>query len=51
MLVGTKVDCEEERVVSFAEAEVLAKKIGIPYIETSAKENKGVSEAFNMLGE
>ena len=38
-------------MVSFAEAEELAKKIGIRYIETSAKANTGVSEAFNRLGE
>jgi GTPase SAR1 family protein len=37
MLVGTKKDCEENRVISYETAEKLAIKVGIKYMETSAK--------------
>ncbi|KAJ2897475.1 hypothetical protein GGI21_001669 [Coemansia aciculifera] len=45
-LVGTKNDLVNERQVSLKEAEDLAKKYGCPYIETSAKDNRGIEELF-----
>lgn len=46
ILVGTKLDDTAERVVARNEAEALAKRIGINYIETSAKTNHNVKESF-----
>lgn len=38
IIVGNKADCKEgERQVSRAEGEALAKKYGVPFIESSAK--------------
>ena len=39
MLVGTKSDLEPERQIETEEAQDLAKKLGIPYMEVSAKTN------------
>ncbi|EAY14610.1 small GTP-binding protein, putative [Trichomonas vaginalis G3] len=47
LLIGNKADLE--RAVSKEEAEGLAEKYDIPYFETSAKEDKGVTEAFEKL--
>jgi len=51
MVVGNKVDLEEEgRVVEKAQAEAFCKKNGdMLFIETSARENMGVEEAFEKL--
>lgn len=37
------------RAVTQAEGEALAKKLGAAYIESSAKDNKNVSKAFEVL--
>ncbi|KAL9654586.1 hypothetical protein ABK040_006650 [Willaertia magna] len=42
VLVGAKCDKENEREVSIKEAETVAKRIGIPYIELSSKTNCNV---------
>lgn len=50
ILIGNKVDLEEERVVSREEGEKLAKQIGASaFVETSAKLGKNVEEAFKSL--
>ncbi|KAG2460928.1 RB39B protein, partial [Polypterus senegalus] len=49
MLVGHKSDLEEERTVTREEGEKLAASLGLPYIETSAKTNSNVVEAFQQL--
>jgi Ras-related protein Rab-2A len=46
MLVGNKIDLENQRVVSKDEAEEYAKKKGIAYIEASAKTAENVDSAF-----
>ncbi|AYV75810.1 MAG: GTP-binding protein ypt1 [Terrestrivirus sp.] len=46
ILIGTKSDLEVKRAVSFTEATELAKNHGMKYIETSAKVEKNVDEAF-----
>jgi Ras-related protein Rab-1A len=52
LLVGNKCDLEEKRVVDKATAQAFADEIGIPYIETSAKNATNVEEAFmTMAGE
>jgi len=49
ILAGNKTDLEEKRVVSHSEGEDLAKELGISYIETSAKKDQNINEAFKML--
>ncbi|XP_060906183.1 ras-related protein Rab-42b [Labrus mixtus] len=51
ILVGQKsdIDAEGGRVVSREEAEKLAKQLGVPYAEVSAKTGQNVKEAFELL--
>ena len=51
LLVGNKSDLEDERVENVVEsAEALAAEYGmVGYVETSAKENVGVREAFELV--
>ncbi|XP_067093300.1 ras-related protein Rab-42b [Osmerus mordax] len=52
VLVGHKNDCDhdqEKRVVGRPEAEKLAEKLGVPYVEASAKSGECVAEAFELL--
>lgn len=51
LLIGNKNDLEDEREVTFEQADELANELGfISYIETSAKTGEHVEEAFNFLG-
>ncbi|EJD04435.1 GTP-binding protein SAS1 [Fomitiporia mediterranea MF3/22] len=49
ILVGNKCDWEEKRVVSYDAGKEKADKLGIAFIETSAKEGKEVEKAFFSL--
>jgi small GTP-binding protein len=49
ILVGNKIDLEEKREVNFQEGENLAQKLGLSYIETSAKTGENIEDAFRML--
>jgi Ras-related protein Rab-1A len=49
ILVGAKCDDKSNRAVTFKEAKKYADEIGIPFIETSAKENINIEEAFSIL--
>jgi|TARA_B100001250_G_C19524582_1_gene667495 small GTP-binding protein len=54
ILVGNKSDLENsltgnQRVISYEQGLAAAKKHGIEFIETSAKTNKNVEEAFMLL--
>ena len=52
VLVGNKDDLVEQRAVSIAEGEVLAKSLstnGIEYIETSALTGNNVKDAFELI--
>lgn len=51
VLVCNKCDMTEQRTVSKADAEALAKHFNIPYFECSAKSNTGVNESFTQLTE
>jgi len=46
LLVGTKSDLSNQRVVSTEEGQALADRLKIPIIETSAKTSANVNEAF-----
>ena len=49
ILVGNKCEDDSNRNVSIEEGKKLADKFGIKFIETSAKTNYNVENAFNLL--
>ena len=49
LLVGNKTDLEDKRVVCREEGEMLASSLGIPFIETSAKNASNVQEMFTEM--
>ena len=49
VMVANKCDLEKERQVSTMDGYAMAKKIGCPFVETSAKQRLNVDEAFNDL--
>ncbi|KAH0791992.1 small GTP-binding protein [Histomonas meleagridis] len=49
MLIGNKVDLVEQRKVTNQEAQEFADSLEIEYIETSAKNNTNVVEAFDKI--
>lgn len=49
ILVATKMDDLEHRQVSCEEGKELAAHLGVPYIETSAKDNTNIDAAVNTL--
>ena len=46
ILVGNKCDLEKQRIISKEEANELAEKLGIKYIETSAKDTINIETLF-----
>ncbi|KAI7906176.1 GTP-binding protein ypt2 [Cokeromyces recurvatus] len=46
ILIGNKCDMEDKRVVTKEQGQTLANELGIRFMETSAKANIGVEEAF-----
>lgn len=51
MLVGNKIDLEDERKVSAEEAKTLAEQHKMRYFETSARLNKNIDELMLHLME
>jgi Ras-related protein Rab-1A len=49
LLVGNKVDVASQRSVDLADAADLANSLGMQYIETSAKTNTNIKEAFTSM--
>jgi len=49
ILVGNKSDLEDERLVSTAEGQEFARKLRIPYLESSAKQRINVDASFHDL--
>ena len=49
ILVGNKADMEDKRQVSLELGRKLAHKLSIAFIETSAKTEKNVKEAFEAI--
>ena len=49
LLLGNKVDMTQKKVVDYTRAKDLADKLGIPFMETSAKDSINVEQAFFKL--
>lgn len=49
MVVGNKIDLEADRTVEKQAAEEFCNQNNMKFLETSARENMGVEEAFKML--
>jgi len=49
ILVGNKCDLTDKRAVSVAEGNNLAKKIGVPFIETSAKQGLNMEALWELI--
>jgi len=49
VLVGNKIDLVDDRQVTTEEGQALAQKLGLTYIETSAKDGTNIQDAFKML--
>jgi Ras-related protein Rab-18 len=49
VLVGNKIDCVDDRVVSRQEGEAWARKKGMLYLECSAKTSAGISQVFGEM--
>ncbi len=49
ILIGNKCDWDEKRAVSVEDGRKLADEFGLRFLETSAKANEGVEEAFFTL--
>lgn len=51
MLVGNKTDMPDKRQVTSEEGEAKANKLGVLFIETSAKSNNNIKQMFRKLAE
>ena len=49
ILIGSKSDLEDERQVTNEQGEELARSLGMPFIEISAKKNENIDVAFHGL--
>lgn len=49
VLIGNKTDLVDQRVVSREEAEAFATQCGFKYVETSAKVDENVGDAFHLM--
>jgi Ras-related protein Rab-8A len=49
ILIGNKCDWNDKRSVSLEQGKQLADEFGLRFLETSAKANEGVEEAFFVL--
>ena len=51
VLVGNKIDLEEDRVISKQEATKIAQEHGMDYFETSARDNVNIQELLQYIME
>lgn len=49
MILGNKCDMEDKRVISTEQGQKLAAEYGVEFMETSAKQNINVEEAFTRI--
>ena len=50
ILIGNKTDLDDKRVITYNQGKEFADTYGLKFIETSAKKNLNVNEAFETLG-
>ena len=50
VVIGNKTDLENRRVITYNQGKEFADTYGLKFIETSAKKNLNVNEAFETLG-
>ena len=50
VLIGNKTDLEDKRVITYNQGKEFADTYGLKFIETCAKKNLNVTEAFETLG-
>ena len=50
ILIGNKTDLENRRVITYNQGKEFADTYGLKFLETSAKKNLNVNEAFETLG-
>ena len=50
ILIGNKSDLDDKRVITYNQGKEFADTYGLKFIETSAKKNVNVTEAFETLG-
>ena len=50
IVIGNKTDLENKRVISYNQGKEFADTYGLKFLETSAKKNLNVNEAFETLG-
>ena len=50
IVIGNKTDLENKRVISYNQGKEFADTYGLKFLETSAKKNYNVNEAFETLG-
>ena len=51
ILIGNKSDWTDKKAVTEEQGRELANELGIKFMETSAKVNEGVEEAFDVVAE
>ena len=51
LLVGNKCDMSNDRAVTYAEGQELAKTLGVSFLETSAKADLNIKETFQKLAD
>ena len=51
MILGNKCDMEEQRIISKERGKAIARENGISFLETSAKTNVNIEEAFFQICE
>lgn len=51
VIIANKIDMVNHRVVSKEEGESLASSLNLPYFETSAKDDNGVTQVFEFMAQ